>query len=79
MNIQLAKRLPSLTDRRLAMLDCGKRGGLALLDAVANRLREESGSLLVHESKTSAHRMASRTLVERLSDECDAIVYGVVN
>ena len=61
------------------MLDCGKRGGAEILKAVARRLQDEHGPTIAYEQKTSAHRMAGRALVERLSSEYDAIVYGVVN
>ena len=74
-----AKRLPSLLNKRLAILDCGKRGGREILQGVARRLQEEHGLAIAYEGKPSAHRMAARTLIERLSSEYDAVIYGVVN
>ena len=74
-----AKRLESLPGKRLAILDCGKRGGHAILKGVARRLQKEHGLVVAYEQKSSAHRMAARALVERLNSEYDAIVYGVVN
>ncbi len=79
MKIQKAKRLQSLEGKRLAMLDCGKRGGAAILEHVARRLQDEHGPVIAYEQKPSAHRIASRALVERLSAEYDGVVYGVVN
>jgi hypothetical protein len=79
MEIQLAKRLRSLAGKRVALLDCGKRGSSAILDAIARRLRVAHGSRTSFEHKVSAHRMASRALVERLSRDNDAVVYGIAN
>ena len=79
MKIRKAERLQSLSGKHIAMLDCGKRGGAAILKAVARRLQDEHGPVIAYEQKPSAHRMAARTLVERLSSEYDAVVYGVVN
>ncbi len=79
MKIRKAKRLPSLEGKRLARLDCGKRGSAAILKQVARRLQDEHGPVIAHEQKPSAHRIASRAFVERLSTEYDGVVYGVVN
>jgi hypothetical protein len=78
MIIDRAPRLASLTGCRLGFLDCGKRGGVEILRAVAESIAA-GGAVVTHESKTSAHRMASRRLVEKLSSEYDGIVYGVVD
>ncbi|MEJ2089500.1 MAG: hypothetical protein P8Y69_13720 [Gammaproteobacteria bacterium] len=78
MIIDRAPRLASLTGCRLGFLDCGKRGGVDILRAVAESIAA-GGAVVTHESKTSAHRMASRRLVEKLSSEYDGIVYGVVD
>ncbi len=79
MKIRKATRLQSLRGKRIAMLDCGKRGGAAILKAVARKLKDEHGAVIAYEQKSSAHRMAARALVERLDNEYDAVVYGVVN
>lgn len=73
-----ANRLPSLEAARVALLDCGKRGGDAILEGVAREF-ERQGASTSFEKKPSAHRMASRKLIESLAERADAVVYGVVD
>lgn len=68
MVIELAPRLGSLNDRKLVFLDCGKRGGAAILHAAATQIAA-LGAVVAHEGKTSAHRMAAKRLIEKLSSE----------
>ena len=78
MQIKKAKRLRSLAGKRLAMVDCGKRGGGEILKAVSLILAKHQ-PVIGHEVKSSAHRIASRKLIEHLASRYDAIVYGVVD
>ena len=73
-----APRLDTLQSKRIVLLDCGKRGGSAILTAVADALVER-GATCLPEVKTSAHRMASRRLIEAVAERADAVVYGVVD
>ena len=78
MGTKRAKRLADLRHRRVLMLDCGKRGGDAILASIARRL-EALGAILSLDKKPSAHRMASRKLIESVAERADAVVYGVVD
>ena len=77
--VERAERLERLKGHKIAVLDCGKRNGRPILASVARRLGKASGATMRLQTKPSAHRMCSRTLVDRLSAEFDAIVYGVVD
>lgn len=64
----------------IGFLDCGKRGGAEILKEIKSQLRNRhsfADSVLLE--KTSAHRMASKKLIEEIADRFDALVYGVVN
>ncbi len=76
--VDAAPRLRTFNDQRITLLDCGKRGGRAILEAIAPKLASEGADCTFIE-KPSAHRMASRKLVEQLSENSDAVVYGVVD
>ena len=78
MVVEPARRLSSLEGTRLVFLDCGKRGGGALLRGIADRLALEGASIAFAEKK-SAHRMASRKLIEGICSEFDGVVHGVVD
>ncbi|HIG43131.1 MAG: hypothetical protein ABGY96_16025 [bacterium] len=73
MQINKAKRLQSLAGKRIAMLDCGKRGGSEILKAVALVLAEYQQAIN-YEVKSNAHRIGSRKLIEYLASGYDAIV-----
>lgn len=78
MTAERAERLGDLRSRHVLILDCGKRGGDAILASIGREL-EARGAITSMEKKPSAHRMASRKLVESVADRADAVVYGVVD
>lgn len=78
--IAKAKRLTALDGHNVGFLDCGKRGGAEILKEIKSQLRNRhsfADSVLLE--KTSAHRMASKKLIEEIAYRFDALVYGVVN
>jgi hypothetical protein len=79
MKIRLAKRLDSLEGKKLAFLDCGKRGSEPILQGIEKKLRRSGDFTAAALKKPNAHSCASRKLIEQLASTCDAIVYGVVN
>jgi len=79
MTVSLASRLDSLNGKKVAFLDCGKRGGAPILKGIAAELARHGSFKAVHLKKSSAHSCASRKLVDNIASTCDALVYGVVN
>ena len=77
--VGLAPRLGHLEGAKIALLDCGKRGGSEILKAIGQDLTSHHRTRTSMHQKSSAHRMASRKLVGELAGEYDAVVYGVVN
>lgn len=79
MTISLAPRLPALKGRKIAILDCGKRGGAPILQGIATALAARGELNAVTLEKSSPHSCASRKLIDQITSTCDAVVYGVVN
>ena len=79
MTIKLAKRLTSLKDKNIAFLDCGKRGGAAFLAEIADVLSQKTKFQFKTIKKSSAHTCASKTVIDKIASEFDAVIYGVVN
>ena len=79
MKAKLAPRLGQLPGKTLAFLDCGKRGGSAILDGIADELSQTYEIRSESLKKSSAHSMASKKLIEKIVASYDGAVYGVVN
>ena len=76
---EFADRPSSLDGRKLAFLDCGKRGGEPILKGIANRLSSVHQFEAAFFKKSSAHSCASKKLIDEMVAAYDGIVYGVVN
>ncbi len=76
---QAASRLTTLENKRIAFLDCGKRGGDVILAGIADKLGASHTFEPQNLKKTSAHSCASKKILDQIKSEADAAVYGVVN
>ena len=76
---KLAKRPESIEGKRVAFLDCGKRGGAPILKGIEQKLGSKQKFDAVYLMKSSAHSVASKKLIDEIVETCDAVVYGVVN
>ena len=76
---EFAEGLSTLEGKKLAFLDCGKRGGAPILAGIAQTMGSVHKFKAAQFKKTSAHTCAPRKLIDEIASHYDGVIYGVVN
>ena len=73
-----ARRLDSLENKRLGLIDDAKDGARELLEEIADVLKERYGvSNVVYHRKPSASKPADPDVISNMAEECDYVVVAI--